>query len=376
MSLTLSGLTKYYGDRAAIQQLSLAVEDGEFVTLVGPSGCGKTTTLRILAGFISPDEGEVHLGGKLLSSPSMSLPPNKRDMAMVFQSFANWPHMTIFKNITYGLRLRGVPKDEIETRYQEMVRLVDLPGLRDRYPSNLSGGQQQRVALARALIIHPRVLLLDEPLSNLDARLRERMREDLYEIQRRTGITFIYVTHDQNEALSMSDHVVVMQAGRIHQVGAPEVVYSKPRTSYVASFIANCNLLPARVVRSEHDKGAMVELDSGLRLNCAGGPAFGLAPGTKTTVGLPPDRFSLTTVPTGNFLRGTVSKVFFLGSQRVYEIEAGDRTIRVSAPSTSHKFSPADAVFAIIDPGHCYMFEEESAVATTQDLSGTRGDEA
>lgn len=376
MSLKMSRLTKYYGDRAAIKQLSLSVEDGEFVTLVGPSGCGKTTTLRILAGFISPDEGEVHLGGKLLSSPSMSLPPDKRDMAMVFQSFANWPHMTIFKNITYGLRLRGVAKDEIEARYQEMVKLVDLPGLRDRYPSNLSGGQQQRVALARALIIHPRVLLLDEPLSNLDARLRERMREDLYDIQRRTGITFIYVTHDQNEALSMSDNVVVMEAGQIHQVGSPEDVYTKPRTSYVASFIANCNLLPGRVVSAEPDKGAVVELDDGLRLKCAGGPVLVPTPGTRTTVGLPPDRFSLTTVPTGNFLRGVVKKVFYLGSQRVYEISAGDRSVRVSAPSTYQRFSPADAVFAVIDPENCFVFNDELPDVTDHGQNGARGDEA
>ena len=230
---------------AAVADVSLTVASGEFVTLLGPSGCGKTTTLRLIAGYLIPDAGEISVDGRLLSSPKNVVPPESRGMGMVFQNYAVWPHKTVFENVVFGLRLRNVSRDEARERVGRVLDMVNLAGLESRYPSELSGGQQQRVALARSLVVEPAVLLLDEPLSNLDAKLRERMRSELKTLQRRTGITFIYVTHDQTEALALSDHIAVMHDGRLQQYGTPREVYLEPANHIVADFMGLVNLIPA-----------------------------------------------------------------------------------------------------------------------------------
>lgn len=242
--LHLQNITKRFGSVMAVDHVSLEISRGSFTTLLGPSGCGKTTLLRIIAGFYTPDEGEIYLDDQRVDQ----MPAHQRGTALVFQDYALWPHMTVFDNIAYGLRMQNVSKDEIRQRINGVMGLVEMPPeILARRPSELSGGQQQRVALARALIIQPRVLLLDEPLSNLDAKVRQRLRVEIRRLQRRIGITTIYVTHDQEEALSMSDLVVVMNRGQVMQVGTPEEIYQKPTTAFVAEFLGVTNVLHGTV---------------------------------------------------------------------------------------------------------------------------------
>lgn len=228
----------------AVDNISLEIQKGEFITLLGPSGCGKTTTLRMIAGFETPSSGTIHLAGKVIND----LPPNKRDTAMVFQSYAIFPHYNIYDNIAYGLKIHKVPKDEIKERVERIIELVGLKELAQRSPSQLSGGQQQRVALARALVMEPSVLLFDEPLSNLDAKLRVYMRNEIKKIQESLGLTSVYVTHDQTEAMSLSDRIIIMNRGKIEQIGTPAEIYQKPRTKFVADFIGAANFIDCQVV--------------------------------------------------------------------------------------------------------------------------------
>ena len=234
-------------DFYAVHDVALDIEPGSFVTLLGPSGCGKTTTLRMIAGFESPDEGEIYLGGE----PINELTPNKRDTAMVFQSYALFPHYNVFDNVAYGLRLRKVPKDEIQERVTNILKLVELSDMEQRMTNQLSGGQQQRVALARALVVEPGVLLFDEPLSNLDAKLRVQMRTEIRRIQQALGITAIYVTHDQSEAMAISDNIILMKGGVIAQMGSPTEICYHPNSEFVADFIGECNFLPCTVTGRE-----------------------------------------------------------------------------------------------------------------------------
>ncbi len=234
-------------DFYAVHDVALEIEPGSFVTLLGPSGCGKTTTLRMIAGFESPDEGEIYLGGE----PINELTPNKRDTAMVFQSYALFPHYNVFDNVAYGLRLRKVPKNEIQERVTNILKLVELSDMEQRMTNQLSGGQQQRVALARALVVEPGVLLFDEPLSNLDAKLRVQMRTEIRRIQQTLGITAIYVTHDQSEAMAISDNIILMKSGVIAQMGSPTEIYYHPNSEFVADFIGECNFLPCTVTGRE-----------------------------------------------------------------------------------------------------------------------------
>lgn len=234
-------------DFYAVHDVSLDIEPGTFVTLLGPSGCGKTTNLRMIAGFESPDEGEIYLGGE----PINALTPNKRDTAMVFQSYALFPHYNVFDNVAYGLKLRKVPKAEIEVRVKEMLELVEMSGMESRMTNQLSGGQQQRVALARALVVQPGVLLFDEPLSNLDAKLRVTMRTEIRKIQQKLGITAIYVTHDQSEAMSISDKIIIMKKGVVAQMGTPKEIYYHPADEFVADFIGEANFLKGKIVKAE-----------------------------------------------------------------------------------------------------------------------------
>src|SRR5215831_15902374 len=248
--ISIECVSKSYGSVAAVRELSLEIRDREFVTLLGPSGCGKTTLLRLIAGFLAPDQGVIRVDGLTVSSTGSLVPPERRGMGMVFQNYAIWPHKTVYQNVAFGLEVRRVPRAVARERVARVLELVNLAGLERRFPSELSGGQQQRVALARSLVVEPKILLLDEPLSNLDAKLRERMRWELKELQRRTGITFVYVTHDQAEAMALSDRIAVMHEGRLVQHGAPREVYTRPATRAVADFMGVVNLVPGRVSRA------------------------------------------------------------------------------------------------------------------------------
>ena len=241
--LVLRGVTRRFGDFLAVAGLDLEIKPGEFVSLLGPSGCGKTTTLRMIAGFIDPTAGTIEMDGRVLSSPSGSLPPERRDMSMIFQSYAIWPNMTVAQNVAFGLELRKIAAAEVRRRVHEMLEVVQMRHLAERYPAELSGGQQQRVALARAIVIQPSVLLLDEPLSNLDANLREEMRFEIKRLHEEFRITTVYVTHDQGEAMVTSDRIAVMNHGRIEQVDDPHTLYTRPKTRFVAGFIGRSNFL-------------------------------------------------------------------------------------------------------------------------------------
>ena len=237
--LQLKNINKYFGKNHVIKNVNLNFEKGHFITFLGPSGCGKTTLLRMIAGFYEPDEGEILLNGKNIEK----VPPYDRNTAMVFQEYALFPHMNVFDNVSYGLRVNKKSKDEIEKRVKQALALMQLEGMEKRFPNQMSGGQQQRVAVARALVMNPEVLLLDEPLSNLDAKLRENVRVELRQIQQKMGLSTIYVTHDQSEALSMSDAIVVLKDGIVHQVGTPQEIYFEPKTAFVADFIGTTNLI-------------------------------------------------------------------------------------------------------------------------------------
>jgi ABC-type Fe3+/spermidine/putrescine transport system ATPase subunit len=253
--LVLRNVTKQFGGYTAVDNLNLTLHEGELVSLLGSSGCGKTTTLRMIAGFMTPTEGTIELDGKVISSPQSSLPPEKREMAMIFQSYAIWPNMTVAENVAYGLKLRKIPADEAKRRVAEMLDVVQLGALRDRYPAELSGGQQQRVSLARSMVVKPAILLLDEPLSNLDANLREEMRFEIRRLHDEFKMTMVYVTHDQAEAMVTSDRIAVMNKGRIEQIDAPFELYRRPKTKFVAGFIGRTNFLTGRSGTDDVDFG-------------------------------------------------------------------------------------------------------------------------
>jgi len=272
-AIRIRDLVMHYGDTLAVDHLDLDVAEGEMLVLLGPSGCGKTTTMRCIAGLETPTAGTVQIGGTTVfdSATGQAVPPHKRDVGMVFQSYAIWPHKTVFQNVAFPLRMKGVPRSEIAARVSEMLALVGLEGLGSRGASNLSGGQMQRIALARSLVMRPRVLLLDEPLSNLDAKLRERLRFELKEIQQNLKVTSIYVTHDQTEALALADRIAVMDTGRIAQLDAPDGLYRRPSSVFVADFMGYTNIFPALV----SPDGALRLHDSGLELRCASEHAAG-----------------------------------------------------------------------------------------------------
>ncbi len=314
--LELSGIQKRFGDVAAVLDFNLAADRGEFVSFLGPSGCGKTTTLRMIAGFEQPTAGTIKVDGTDITYRS----PNQRNVGMVFQSYALFPNMTVASNVGFGLKIRRKPKAEIDKRVNELLTMIHLEGRGDRYPWQLSGGQQQRVALARALAIEPQVLLLDEPLSALDAKIRIALRKEIRSIQRQLGITTVYVTHDQEEALSLSDRVVVMSEGRIEQIGTPFEIYNFPTTPFVASFVGTLNLVGAGVVDGP----------SG-RLSLAGQPVRTAKPITTARAG---DRVTLAVRPEGidlgdgedgfNRIHGTLEDINFLGSVVRLRLSLGD----------------------------------------------------
>jgi len=300
VAVRVEGIAKRFGDQAALHDISLDFAPGGFSTLLGPSGCGKTTLLRIIAGFVAPDAGRVLFGGQ----DRTQAPPWRRNIGFVFQSYALWPHMTVFDNLSYGLRLRRRPKTEIAARVEGALRTIGLPGIGGRQPGQLSGGQQQRVALARALVLEPDVLLLDEPLSNIDARLRVEMRREIRRLQREFGITTVYVTHDQEEALELSDVVAVMSGGRIDQVGSPQEVYRRPRSATVASFLGTVTLLDGE---AQADGSLTV---SGRRLPLS--LPRDLA-GTRVRVALRPEDVEVHADEAAGPLAGTVIECAYLG---------------------------------------------------------------
>ncbi|MGK9171437.1 ABC transporter ATP-binding protein [Inquilinus limosus] len=261
--LSVEGLVVAYGSITAVRNVTFSVEDGEFVSLLGPSGCGKTTTLRCIAGLESSAAGTIRIGGEVVAADGRDVPPERRGINMVFQSYAIWPHMTVFENVAYGLRTRREPAATIAAKVGETLRIVGLEGFDARYGTELSGGQQQRVALARAIATSPRLLLFDEPLSNLDAGLRDRMRFELVELQRRLGQTSLYVTHDQSEAMLMSDRIILMKDGEMIQSGSPRDLYDRPASRFAAEFIGNANILEGDIIRSAGDGRALVSLVGG-----------------------------------------------------------------------------------------------------------------
>src|SRR5216683_843477 len=304
--LEINDLRKVFGPISVVQNFALAVERGEFVSFLGPSGCGKTTTLRMVAGFEQPSAGTIRINGKEVTG----LRPNQRNVGMVFQSYALFPNMTVAENVGFGLKVAKRPASEISGRVEEMLRLIKLPNLAERYPYQLSGGQQQRVALARALAIKPQVLLLDEPLSALDAKIRVALREEIKAVQRALGITTIYVTHDQEEALSMSDRIVVMNEGRVEQIGTPFETYNYPKTRFVASFVGTLNILRARVTDAAR---GLITIDGQEIVARRGGAD--MATGEIRSVALRPEAVSLADAGgERNHMQGTIEDVSFLGS--------------------------------------------------------------
>ncbi len=353
--IELKDVSKRYGDALAVDGFTLDIQRGEFLTLLGPSGCGKTTTLNMVAGFILPSSGVIRIQGR----PVTDLPPFERDTSMVFQSYALFPHMTVYDNVAFGLRMRKVAGDEMRSRVGEALEKVHLTGLEKRYPRELSGGQQQRVALARAIVTRPAVLLLDEPLSNLDLKLREAMRSELKALQRDLGITSVYVTHDQGEALAMSDRIAVMNLGRIEQVGRPEDVYETPSSLFVATFVGATNLLAGTVEASDADS-CQIRLERGPVITTRANP--GLRKGDPALVSVRPEKCTL--LPAGeqgqgNHVPAQAVETLTIGSELQYELrlDSGEplRLLALNVDS-SYRPAPGGRVAVNMPRHHCQAF--------------------
>jgi len=336
-------------DFYAVKDTTLEIEPGSFVTLLGPSGCGKTTTLRMIAGFESPDEGEIYLGDEAINA----LTPNKRDTAMVFQSYALLPHYNIYDNVAYGLKLRKVPEKEIKERVTKILELVELSGMESRMTNQLSGGQQQRVALARALVIEPSVLLFDEPLSNLDAKLRVSMRTEIRRIQQEVGITAVYVTHDQSEAMALSDKIIVMSKGVVAQMGTPKEIYYNPANEFVADFIGEANFLKGKMVGEENDH-KLLEID-GSTFKVVG--FDGMQTGEEYTVVLRPEAAKL---QDEGGLPCKVVLSCFMGSYQNYHVMVGDTLVKLEDPNPKNKkiYNVGDTCSLVFDPDSVHVLEK------------------
>jgi multiple sugar transport system ATP-binding protein len=348
-SLTLKGITKRFGKIVALSGVDLHVEDGQFCVLLGPSGCGKSTLLNIIAGLILQDEGSVLLDGQSVDR----LAPRDRDVAMVFQSYALYPHMKVAQNLGFGLRMRGVPKQTIRERVLEVARLLGIEDLLDRKPGELSGGQRQRVAMGRAMVRRPRVFLLDEPLSNLDARLRAGVRLELKQLHRQIKSTIIYVTHDQVEAMTLGDQVVVMRHGKIHQIGRPETIYERPADIFVATFIGSpeMNLYRGRLLRKDdrlHFQGPGFSLDlRGLQINLEE---------SEVEVGIRPEDIGIGQGGT-TILQAKVEMISNVGSEKYIHAHLGQGTLTVRAPKEA-AFQPGQIIPLTIDPHRVHIFHE------------------
>ncbi len=359
-AIELSGVTKDFHSGgeviAAVRTMDLQIKEGEFFSMLGPSGCGKTTTMRMIAGFEEPTSGTVWLQGKDVTTD----PPNKRNVNMVFQSYALFPHMTVFENVAFGLRRRQVPNNEITAQVGEMLEIVGLTGRENRRPRELSGGQQQRVALARALVNHPRALLLDEPLGALDLKLRQAMQVELKRIQREVGITFVYVTHDQNEALTMSDRIAVMNDGLIEQLASPREIYEHPASRFVAGFIGTSNLLTGAAARVS-DGHALIEVGADERIVVPVRDVL-VAPGDTLEVTIRPEKIELTSErpPAATCaLRGTVSEVVYLGTSTNFSVAtttgAEIVVFQQNSASAGDGAGRGDGVWLSWQPRHSYL---------------------
>jgi iron(III) transport system ATP-binding protein len=359
--VSIRGLTKKFADAAAVDELHLEIGDGEFVSLLGPSGCGKTTTLRLIAGFLQPDSGEICVGGEVISSPSLLVPPERRNMSMIFQSYAVWPHMTVAQNVAYGLKFKKLTKQQIDAKVTKLLGVVHLSELKDRYSAELSGGQQQRVALARALVVEPQILLMDEPLSNLDANLREEMRFEIRRLHEEFKITTVYVTHDQAEAMATSDRIAVLDRGRLVQVGGPAEIFDRPKTRFVAEFVGKANIL-----RGHFDGDGQLLLSDGIRIRLA--DAGGIAPSSEVAVCLRPHNIKLVaeqdaerqlTEQGYNLFSGIIRRSIYFGDAVDYTVELASRAVlRVIAPP-SQRFEAGHSICAAAHPKDCVIVREE-----------------
>ena len=353
--LAIRGLSKHFGDVAAVDGFELEIGDHELISLLGPSGCGKTTTLRCIAGFEEPTAGHILFDDLDI----VGLPPERRNIGMVFQNYALFPHMTVRQNLAFGLEMRGVPKSEMAERIARVLETVQLGDLGERYPRQLSGGQQQRIALARAMVIEPSILLLDEPLANLDAKLREEMRFFVRSLQKRVGITTVYVTHDQAEAMVISDRIVVMFDGHIHQVGAPDEIYSRPVSREVASFIGLSNFVEGRVRGADDDGVFTLETAVGT-LRCAYSET--LAEGREVALIVRPEAISLSdAAPPGtgaNAISGRISERYFLGNITGYRIACADDLVLQVQGDPWASFSVGDEVCCSFDAAHAWIIPD------------------
>jgi iron(III) transport system ATP-binding protein len=348
--VALRGVVKQF----ASLEVSFEVQEGELLVLLGPSGCGKTTTLRLIAGLEEPDAGEIWIDSKLVSAPGKHLPTEKRNVGMVFQSYAIWPHMSVFDNVAYPLRVRRVPRTVMQHKVEQTLELVGLGGYAHRAATQLSGGQQQRVALARAIVFEPRLLLLDEPLSNLDARLRVHMRAELKHLQRQTGITSVFVTHDQAESMALADRIVVMNQGRIEQIGSPTEVYERPRSRFVSEFVGSINVLQAEVAEVSRE---VVVLRCGQReIRCHTGAA--VQPGQHVLASIRPEKLVLDGGGLNgglNVWQGRVAAAAYYGDHREYEVEIEDaQRIKVSTP-VAVRVEHGQQVFVGCDPAEVVL---------------------
>lgn len=352
--VVLKNVKKSYGSVVAVENADVTFEEGSFTTLLGPSGCGKTTILRMVAGLASPTSGDIMIGDRLVND----IPIHKRNLGLVFQNYALFPHKTIGENIAFGLKYRSIAKSDVEQKVKEALDIVRLPGVEDRYPSQLSGGQQQRIAIARAIVIEPDVLLLDEPLSALDANLREDMRVELKAIQDRIGVTTIFVTHDQSEALALSDHIIVMSAGRVEQQGGPEEVYNSPASEFVAQFLGASNILDARVLDA-NAKGVAMEIAHFGRIDIPTSNVAALTKGKSAKLMIRAEKLKLTTL--GKSPEGCVSTdcvietVDYQGQVARYFVRAGDEQFQVIEMIDDRPFATGTNVTAYVRPTDCVV---------------------
>ena len=373
-AINIENVSKWYGDYHALIDFDLEIGDGEFVALLGPSGCGKTTLLRSIAGLESIDDGTIHIGDRLVSKGGFTLPAEKRKLGLIFQSYALWPHMTVFKNVAFSLKVHGWKKDDIRDRVAEVLETVGLGHLSERYPSELSGGQMQRVAVARSLAPNPVVLLFDEPLSNLDAKLREKMRFELRELQQEIGTTAVYVTHDQGEAMAISDRIVLMDKGEIVQIGTGRELYEEPRTRFVAEFVGLSNFIPGTLVTEPDEEGYVdIQIDSENKLRGVS------LPGTEADVllSIRPEAVNVRPLEdsdgSANAIIGEVDDVVYLGNVCDLFVKVGNRRIRTQTDPGSIDRMPIGTTVVIgLKPDSVRVLPAESKPATGPVDTSTR----
>jgi iron(III) transport system ATP-binding protein len=355
--IEIQNLFKRFKDVVAINRIQLEINKGEMLTLLGPSGCGKTTTLRCIAGLEKPEEGDIIIDGQPMLSQGF-VPPAKRGIGMVFQNYAVWPHMKVFSNIVYGLKLQKIPKPKIRVQAQQVLELVGLAGLEDRYPAQLSGGQQQRVALARALVTNPKVLLLDEPLSNLDAKLREELRFEIKNLVRRMDITAVYVTHDQAEAMVISDRIAVMDAGNVVQIGNPQDIYKRPANRFVADFIGTMNFMPGEVVEVLDDRNTVaVKTEFSEKMVCMTSDGAVATPGTKVYASIRPEDVEVFTErpqAAENVYKGKIVHKAYLGNFLFFFISVNNTMIRVQVAYHLPQ-EEGQEIYLFLDPKKCMI---------------------